>query len=177
MSRHPVIVGLLGGALWGAVLRGWMRYISTSPEFTWSGTLFIVGAAALAGSVVGVLWWRHRVGATHWWKVLGIGVLPVFGGAGAVMLPSALLGAIGLGRTPWPFPVRATLVAIALGGQYVLLGVGGEPFPEGRVIPAIVWYTVMIGIQMWAISVLFRPHAAHERDAAVGRPIPSRAVL
>jgi hypothetical protein len=24
-------------------------------------------------------------------------------------------------------------------------------------IPALAWYTVMIGIEMWAVSVLFRP--------------------
>lgn len=177
MSRHPVIVGILGGAVWGAVLRAWMRFISTDPEFSWSGTLFIVGAAALAGLVVGVLWWRHLEGGSRWWKVLGLGALPVFGGAGVLMLPSALLGAAGLGRTVWPLPVRATLVAIALGGQYVLFGISGEPFPEGRIIPAIAWYTLMIGIQMWAMSVLFRPRVLDQREIEARSLIRSRATL
>lgn len=129
MARHPVIAGFVGGAVWGVVLRAWMRYISTNPEFSWSGTLFIVGAAAMAGLVVGVLWWRHLEGGSRWWKALGLGVLPVFGGAGAVMLPSALLGAVGFGRTRWPLPVRAVLVAVAVGGQYAFFGTGGETSP------------------------------------------------
>ena len=167
MSRHPIIVGLLGGAVWGAVLRAWMRFISTSPEFSWSGTLFIVGAAALAGLVVGVLWWRHLAGGSGWWKLLVVGVLPVFGGAGAVMLPSALLGAVGFGATRWPLAARAALVAVAVGGQYALFGAGGEAFPDGRVIPAVAWYTVMIGIQMWAMSVLFRPRVSVRESSPV----------
>lgn len=165
MSRHPIIVGLLGGAAWGAGLRAWMRFISTNPEFTWSGTLLIIGVSAIAGAVVGILWWQRLTGRSSWWKLVGIGILPVFGGAGMVMLPSALLGAVGFGRTPWSTPVRATLVGVALIGQYVLFGAGSGTFPEGRMIPAIVWYTAMIGIQMWALSVLFRPRVS--RDDAV----------
>ena len=34
--------GLAGGLAWGVIPRLWMRFISTNPEFTWSGTLFIV---------------------------------------------------------------------------------------------------------------------------------------
>ncbi|MEX2425124.1 MAG: hypothetical protein WD990_14230, partial [Acidimicrobiia bacterium] len=157
MARHPVVIGILGGAAWGTVLRAWMRFISTDPEFSWSGTLFIVGAAAWAGLIIGVVWWRYLAGGSRWWRLFGIGTLPVFGGAGIVMLPSAILGAVGFGRTRWPSAIRATLVVVAVGGQFALLGLGGDVFPEGRLIPAMAWYTVMIGIQMWALSVLFRP--------------------
>ena len=167
MTRHPIIVGLLGGALWGAVLRAWMRFITTNPEFSWSGTLLIVGVSALAGTAVGILWWQRLTGRSSWWKLAGVGVLPVFGGAGMVMLPSAFLGAVGIGRTRWPVPVRATLVVVAVGGQYALFGAGGETFPDGRILPAIAWYTVMIGIQMWALSVLFRPRVMNTREDAV----------
>jgi hypothetical protein len=154
MSRHPVLTGLVGGFVWGSVLRLWMRYISTHPEFSWSGTLFIVGAAAVAGLVLGVLWWR--AGGSRWWRLIAVGILPAFGGAGIIMLPSVLVGAAGLGRTNWLRPVRLGMITVALGAQYAFLGLG-EEFPEGRMIPALAWYTVMIGIEMWAVSVLFRP--------------------
>lgn len=35
----------------------------------------------------------------------------------------------------------------------------------------------MIGIQMWAISVLFRPRVAHEPDTAVGDSIWSHVSM
>ena len=45
-------IGLLVGAGWGVVARAWMRLISEHPEFTWSGTLYVVGAPAVIGAVV-----------------------------------------------------------------------------------------------------------------------------
>src|ERR687898_224194 len=47
----PVVLlgGLLGGVVWGIDARVWMRFISTDPEFTWSGTLFIVIGFGVAG--------------------------------------------------------------------------------------------------------------------------------
>ena len=51
----PVVLvgGLAGGLAWGVFARVWMRFISTDPQFTWNGTLFIVigfGVAGLAQS-------------------------------------------------------------------------------------------------------------------------------
>ena len=41
--------GLALGAGWGVLARVWLRMISTNPEFSWSGTLLIIGFSALAG--------------------------------------------------------------------------------------------------------------------------------
>ena len=38
-----LVGGLVGGLLWGALARVWMRFISTDPEFTWDGTTEKVG--------------------------------------------------------------------------------------------------------------------------------------
>ena len=44
--------GLLLGVGWGIAARVWMRLVSTVPDFSWTGTLVIVGLAALAGAGV-----------------------------------------------------------------------------------------------------------------------------
>lgn len=43
------VAGLLVGALWGGVARVWMRVISAAHEFTWNGTLGIIGIFAVFG--------------------------------------------------------------------------------------------------------------------------------
>lgn len=167
MARHPVLTGLVGGAMWGAVLRLWMRFITTRPEFTWSGTLFIISVAAFTGLILGVLWWRRDEGGSPWWRLLGLGTFPVFGGAGMIMLPSVLLGAIGMGRTGWNRRVRIGLVVAGFAVPYLILGPGSGQIPAGRLVPALAWYSVMIGIEMWAVSIVFRPWTPVERRREV----------
>ena len=48
-------IGAFGGALLGVMARLWMRFISEDPEFTWNGTLFIIGGFATFG-------WSFRTG-------------------------------------------------------------------------------------------------------------------
>ena len=43
--------GLFGGFALGAAARAWMRLISDTPEFTWSGTIFIVAGFTVFGLV------------------------------------------------------------------------------------------------------------------------------
>jgi hypothetical protein len=48
LSRVKVIAGyFLTGLAIGVIARFWMRWISTDSEFSWSGTILIVGAFAL----------------------------------------------------------------------------------------------------------------------------------
>ena len=95
-----------------------MRFVSTDHEFTWGGTLFIIfgfgifGLAqglALAGRRAG---WR-RPGLTVARVVGGIGMVPIFGGAGAIMIPTVLGGGLGWFRTDWSRWVRGLLIAVA----------------------------------------------------------------
>ena len=167
MAWHPVVTGFVGGAIWGVVLRLWMRFISTRPGFTWSGTLAIISIAAFAGLILGVLWWRRDAGGSPWWRLLGLGVLPVFSGAGVIMLPSVLLGAVGIGRTGWNRRIRMGLVVAGFGVPYLFLGPGSGEIPAGRLMPALAWFSVMLGIEMWAVSVVFRPWASAERHREV----------
>jgi hypothetical protein len=113
-----VPLGLLAGAVLGAVARGWMRLVSDDPEFTWGGTIFIVMAFTLTGlghGVAGAARCSHRRRWSTTGRVVGaILTLPLFGGAGAIMLPTVLFGAVARWRTDWPTAARSVLAALAL---------------------------------------------------------------
>jgi hypothetical protein len=131
-----LVVGALAGAVLGALARAWMRLISTEPEFTWAGSLFIVIAFAVLGLGQAISWtarhrsWR-RPGVTVARVAGGVLALPIFGGAGSIMLPTVLFGALAVWRTDWPRwgRVLATLVALPTavliaGGIVSELGLG-----------------------------------------------------
>jgi hypothetical protein len=96
LSRHAVLrAALIGfglGAAWGAVARAWMRLVSTSPEFSWSGTLMIVGFSAVLGMLVGLSWRaRHATGWRRWFRLLFVPGLVLFAGQGAPLAPGLLV--------------------------------------------------------------------------------------
>jgi hypothetical protein len=115
----PVILltGLLGGLSLGIVARLWMRWISTDPEFTWSGTGFIIGAFTISmftQSIVLVL--RRRTLSRRKLRVVRAGgvifTLPMFTAAGGIMFPTVALASIAL----WTgiFKKRGRIVLLAL---------------------------------------------------------------
>lgn len=113
-----VLLAGLAGLGWGVVARLWMRLISTDHEFTWSGTLFIVLAFGIFGMAQGLALvgrragWR-RPGLTVARVVGVIGMVPIFGGAGSLMIPTVLGGGLAWFRTDWPRWVRGVLAAVA----------------------------------------------------------------
>ena len=119
MGYVLVPVFLVLGLLLGASARAWMRVISTDPEFTMSGTLFIVlgfsffaamqSVAALAAQRP----WRDwpRRGA----RCLGVvGLLPLFMAAGGMMAPAVVFAGLALWHPSWPQAIRWVLALIAL---------------------------------------------------------------
>lgn len=96
LSRHALLraalVGFGLGAAWGAVARAWMRLVSTSPEFSWSGTVMIVGLSAVLGMLVGVSWRaRHATGRRRWFRLLFVPGLILFAGQGLPLAPGFLV--------------------------------------------------------------------------------------
>jgi hypothetical protein len=96
-----------------------MRLITDDPEFSWSGTIFIVLAFAIAGAGHGVAWAARRAGVRRRWSTTarlaaGVLTLPIFAGAGAMMLPTVIGASVAGARTDWPRAARlaAALVAI-----------------------------------------------------------------
>jgi hypothetical protein len=96
-----------------------MRWISTEPEFTWSGTLFIVGAFALFGAAQGAVLAARLLQAPRWlaWPVRFAGVfalVPLCYGPGMLLAPTIVFGGIAVSRADWGRRVVGTCAAIAV---------------------------------------------------------------
>ena len=156
---RSIALGAIGGLVWGIGLRAWMRFITTDPEFTWSGTLFIIGATTVAGAMTGLAYHRWRLGRGNWWRLLGFFFLPLGAAAGSVMVPTFLLGGLALGRSRWPTWTRILLAAVAIGFQIFFFFVSGgvEDLPSGREAIALLIYGVFLGVETWAFSIIARP--------------------
>jgi hypothetical protein len=107
------------GATVGAVARWWMRLITDDPEFSWSGTTFIVLAFTIAGTGHGLAWAARRAHVRRRWTtpariVAAVLTLPMFTGAGVIMLPTVLGASLARDRTDWPRAIRMATAVIAL---------------------------------------------------------------
>lgn len=151
-----LLAGAALGLLWGVGMRGWMRFISTDPEFSWSGTLFIVGATTIAGALTGLGYHLSRRGKGWAWRLLGFSYVPLGLAAGGVMLPSAVVGGLAWGRSNWPRWLRLGLAAVAVGFQVVFF-LGAAELPPGRTIPALLIYAFFLTIEAKAFSLFAAP--------------------
>jgi hypothetical protein len=122
------------GFLWGVAARLWMRFISTDPEFTWSGTAYIVLAPTVIAVLLGVAVAARRRGGRGWARTAvripaGVSVVLLGVGAGMLMVPSIVFGGLALFRSRYPWALRAVL---ALGMSLVVVvgtGRGSGAFP------------------------------------------------
>ncbi len=96
-----------------------MRFISTDGEFTWAGSLIVVGSFAFAvvGQAAVFLARRSELQAS-WFVGLRVfslvALLPLGFGAGALAFPLVLLVPLAAVRTGWPSWLRGLLGALAL---------------------------------------------------------------
>jgi hypothetical protein len=164
--------GFLAGALFGAALRLWMRFIATDPEFTWSGTLIIVGAFAVLGTNVGVVTagrqrgWRSALMVS---RVVGIvlGML-CFGGAGVAMLPMIVPAGLAVGRRDWRRWIRIGLAVLgALVAAAVALSL--PDLSLGRRAAALAILVPLAAVEAAAFGALYAPTAARGTVGKVGR--------
>jgi hypothetical protein len=149
--------GLALGALWGAAARGWMRLVSTEPEFSWSGTLAIIGLGAVFGMLVALSWRaRHAAGRRRWLRLVALPCLLLFAGQGLPFAPAFLVAG--------PLLRRRHLLA-RLG---VLLGVAGPAvllWWTGRVdqvhmlsVPQRVQVSMLVGMPLLAVAIAGAGH-------------------
>lgn len=106
--------GALAGVAWGLLARSFMRLFATDPEFTWSGTLAIVGFSAAFWSGVALVGQARREGRSAWWRLAPVPGLVLFMGPGMLLLPGAA------GTALWRASRRRPLGLVAL-----LAGIGG----------------------------------------------------
>lgn len=118
-NARLIVSSLLGGFILGVVARAWMRWISTDPGFSWSGTIFIVMAFmifAINQSIVFIL--RKRIiRKRSVLLVRTVGVifsLPLFTAAGAIMFPTVALASIGMWNTALGKRTRGILLGLSL---------------------------------------------------------------
>lgn len=156
-TRRFILVGAGVGLAWGIAMRVWMRFISSQPDFSWSGTLFILGAATIAGTVLGVAWHRRAIGGRGWWRLAVVSLL-LLGAGGAIMWPAVVLGGLALGR-PWRPSIRLTLGVLAAASQIpVVMGIADNwKFGLVQIAIATAIYVPLLFIEVWAFSVAFRP--------------------
>src|SRR4029450_10528507 len=131
-ALRTLAVGALSGFALGVGARAWMRLIADQPDFTWNGTLFIVIGFTIFGfaqsiTAVAARSARHRgsrIGGRGGGGVAGRGggvvrSLPLFVGAGSIMLPTVVAGGFANARRSWPTPAR--VVCWVMAGAPVLL--------------------------------------------------------
>lgn len=156
-----LLAGAVLGALWGVVARGWMRFISAEHEFSWEGTLAIVLIFAIfgLGQTVAAALRRSRRGPR--WQITGRIVavattVPLGMAAGAMMLPSTIVGAVALGRSSLAQRWRVILAALAVLPTLVVLRDLAGDLELWR---ALVGWALMTAVYLpliWALSLSLR---------------------
>ena len=163
--RHPWLlapIGFASGVVLGAVARLWMRWITDDPEFSWGGTIFIVTAFALLGMTQGIaaaarLGHRRRAVVTVA-RVFGvIGMMTIFAGAGAIMLPTVVGGGLAVYRTDWRRWLRVLFAVVALPPVVaVTVGIVDE-IGIVRGVPQVVLFFAIYAIVIWAVRATLAP--------------------
>ncbi len=149
-----VLVGIFGGLIVGVVSRFWMRWISTDPEFSWSGTIFIVGAFTIFFTTQSVVFLLrqlvHTRQRTTLIRVFGvIFSLPIFTAAGGIMFPAVALASIALWTNALGPRGRKVLLVLSLVIPFrvskdIVEDFGWTFATVGRILLFIAIYTLVI---------------------------------
>jgi hypothetical protein len=163
--------GVVGGCALGCIARAWMRLIAEDPEFTWSGTLFIVAGFTIFGfgqSIVAVARQRLRQRSTLTIvRTFGVvAMVPLFGAAGAVMLPTVVGGGLAVARTEWHPAVRglcllAATAPVLLVGNDLLGSFGWSLHSLAGFVLMLAIYSIIIRATRFAFSA--RRNGPHRR--------------
>jgi hypothetical protein len=141
------------GLVWGIAARLWMRFISTDPEFTWSGTIYIVLAPTIIGLLLGLALaaarnrWRPRLAAAAR-GVAGVSVIILGVGAGALVVPTVVFGGLAVFRSRYPWWLRITLGLLLAG----IVGLTGLRGPAGD--PVWQWLALAAGAALVVLLII-----------------------
>ena len=153
--------GLVAGAVWGVAARGFMRLLSDDPQFSWSGTLAIVGLAAVTGACVGLVHGARVTGRSRWWRLAAVPGLLLFLGPGSLLVPGAVGMAAVLRGRPAVRALGALLVAVP-----PLVVVSGSPAPTATQMAGLavmVLSTAPLGWALLEVVGRWRPGPVEER--------------
>ena len=155
-----VVAWALAGLAYGVLLRLWMRFVSSDPEFSWSGTLTIVGIFTVLGLMTGLVGlgrrrgWHRRLVATR--IAGGVLALPCFMAAGSLMFPVIVPMALGVARTDWRPSVRLLLVAVGV-VVAALIVVDMENLGVIHRLVAFGLFVVLSAFEVLMLSRILRP--------------------
>lgn len=164
-TAATLAAGLVGGCALGIAARAWMRLISDDPEFTWSGTLFIVGGFTIFGLAQSIVAIARRRQPRRWQLTIvravgAVAMLPLFVAAGGVMLPTVLGGGLARARTHWR-PVTRVLWLLLAAGPVLFVGLDlVDSF--GWSLHTLAGFAAMLAVYtaiIWATRFTFAPQA------------------
>jgi len=164
-TAATLAAGLVGGCALGIAARAWMRLISDDPEFTWSGTLFIVGGFTIFGLAQSIVAIARRRQPRRWQLTIvravgAVAMLPLFVAAGGVMLPTVLGGGLARARTHWR-PVTRMLWLLLAAGPVLFVGLDlVDSF--GWSLHTLAGFTAMLAVYaaiIWATRFTFAAQA------------------
>jgi hypothetical protein len=151
------------GVACGVLARVAMALLTRRSEPPVSGTVGILLVFTVAGLAIGIVGSAREAGRTPWTRLVGLLGLGVFGGAGALLFPSTLVGGVALGRfrSTRSRRLAAALVVVWVGGVCLAAGSDDDPFGvqlgSARFISATMLMAV-VGVAMaYGASQLMRP--------------------
>jgi hypothetical protein len=139
-----------------------MRFISTDPEFTWSGTLFIVFGFGIAGLAQSAAYLGRRAGLRRSRQTaLRVAtftcLLPLGAAAGGPVFPTIVIAPLALTHTEWSTRTRLLVGGIALIPLVAIAGILLDDLWVGRAAAGFVWFLgVYVGI-VWAARFTMAP--------------------
>lgn len=183
-GARTAVYGVGLGILWGLAMRAWMRFISTDPEFSWAGTIFIVAASAIAGGLLAFARHRRNLGGVGWWRATFLALL-LLGAGGAVMWPTVILGAMAIGRRH----IRWLAVLLGVGAAVAQVPVLQDAIFDnwrldvlGKSIATAI-YLPLLAAEVWAFSVAFKPSTTEApvpgslKRIAIWAPVAAMSLL
>ncbi|SER74335.1 hypothetical protein SAMN05216199_1058 [Pedococcus cremeus] len=175
-TGHPVLRAAVTGAglgvLWGVGARVFMRLVTDNPGFSWAGTLFILGLAALMGMGLGVVAAAKATGARRWWLLALLPGLLLLAGQGMPFIPAFVLG--GLLFTRRHALIRAVGAVGVVGSVVVLwflIRLNQDTMlsmPVPQLVRGLVAFAALAVALAAGASVLWRPWAARDDRSVEG---------
>jgi len=141
-----------------------MRLIATEPDFTWSGTGFILGAFTLASLGIGAAAAARHGGRSRRWRLTVLLAIPLFLSPGMILVPALVVGGWGIRRGR---RARAAAAAGVLVGPLFLVQSAWEevqrtlmPYPDAVYLAILgLGATLLAATLAWAASAALGPWA------------------
>jgi hypothetical protein len=142
------------GLAWGVVARVFMRLLTTSPSFSWSGTLFILGLSAVAGACLGLVHAARVAERSGWWRLAALPALALFAGPGLVLAPAT----IGMAMVLRGGRVVRVVGAVVVTGSPLIAVLSGDPIEVAPTQLAGVALMVLSAAPLgWGVSEVVCP--------------------